>query len=638
MILLRVLRSDRVTIQASKFVSTNLGPQFVDPPPFDLRAIYENSTYKTPLIFVLSPGVDPTNNLMALADTLGKKVENCALGQGQSVFAEAMLARGLEGGTWVFLANCHLMLSWAPTLEKLIDNYCSNPSVNPNFRLWLTSDPNPKFPIAILQRGIKMTTEPPRGIRANLLRLYNTVTPERFVRCKQAKKYKRLLFCLCWFHALLLERRKFNNLGWNIPYDFNESDFAISEDVLAIYLDEYEETPWEALKYLIAQANYGGRVTDDWDRRLMLVYVGQFFCEDILELDMAPLSESREYYVPEDGDLSSYGDFIRNLPLEDPPLAFGQHPNAQIASQIDNGRELLSTILSLQAMGTSEGGKGNDEKILGVLQNLKDKVPDTFDLALVKLNISTRSDPDALKTVLVQELERYNKLLSTIKSSLVALEKGIQGLVVITPELEAIYQAMLIGAVPKAWSFCYPSLKPLGSWTMELEQRVDQMRHWANNSMPVVFWLSGFTYPTGFLTALLQTAARKNGVSIDSLNWEFLIINQHEDSIVVGPKDGAYVKGLFLEGARWDFEHDCLTEPNPMELYCNMPMIHFRPVENKKKAAKGTYSCPLYMYPIRTGTRERPSFMIAVDLKCGAQKVPDVWTKRGTALLLSLSS
>ncbi|CAK4067472.1 unnamed protein product [Aphanomyces euteiches] len=110
-----------------------------------------------------------------------------------------MLARGLEAGNWVFLANCHLMLSWAPTLEKLIDNYCASPTVNPSFRLWLTSDPTPKFPIAILQRGIKMTTEPPRGLRANLLRLYNTVTIDKFQRCKQAKKYKRLLFCLCWF-------------------------------------------------------------------------------------------------------------------------------------------------------------------------------------------------------------------------------------------------------------------------------------------------------------------------------------------------------------------------------------------------------------------------------------------------------
>ncbi|KAJ0403889.1 hypothetical protein ATCC90586_002605 [Pythium insidiosum] len=548
MLLLRCIRPDRLSIQAARFTTSNLGAQFVDPPPFDLKAIYETSNYKTPLIFVLSPGVDPTNSLMALADSLHKKVENCALGQGQATVAEAMLQRGLEGGNWVFLANCHLMLSWAPTLEKLIDSYCSaTAQVNPGFRLWLTSDPNPKFPIAILQRGIKMTTEPPRGLKANLLRLYNTITPEKFARCRQVKKYKRLLFCLCWFHSLLLERRKFNNLGWNIPYDFNESDFAISEDVLAIYLDEYEETPWDALKYLIAQANYGGRVTDDWDRRLMLVYINQFFSEEVLQVDNMPLSDSEYYFVPDDGDLHAYAEYIKQLPLDDPPAAFGQHPNAQIASQIDDGRELLSTILSLQAMGVAEGGKGNDEKVLTLLQSLKDSVPEVFDLANIKLGLSARSDPDALKTVLMQELERYNKLLSAIR-------------------------------------------------------------------------------------------ARKNGISIDSLNWEFLVINQSENALTSGPKDGAYVKGLILEGARWDFDHDCLTEPFPMELHSSMPILHFKPVESKKKSSKGLYSCPLYLYPLRTGTRERPSFMIAVDLKSGSGKSPDLWTKRGTALLLSLST
>ncbi|KAF1335296.1 Dynein heavy chain, partial [Globisporangium splendens] len=618
MLLLRCVRPDRLSIQAARFTASNLGAQFVDPPPFDLRAIYETSNYKTPLIFVLSPGVDPTNSLIALADSMHKKVENCALGQGQASVAETILQRGLESGNWAFLANCHLMLSWAPTLEKLIDNFCSaSAQVNPQFRLWLTSGPNPNFPIAILQRGIKMTTEPPRGLKANLLRLYNTISPEEFSRCRQVKKYKRLLFCLCWFHSLLLERREFSNLGWNIPYDFNESGFAITEDALAIYLDEHEETPWGALKYLIAQANYGGRVTDDWDRRLMLVYINQFFAEDILQVENVPLSDSDYYFVPDDGDLHSYAEYIRQLPLDDPSAAFGQHPNAQIASQIDDGRELLATMLSLQAMGVAEGGKGSDEKVLALLQSLKESVPDVFDLLNIKSALATRSDPDALKTVLMQELERYNKPLACIRGSVITLEKGIQGSVVITPELEAVYVALLTGSVPKAWSFCSPSLKPLDPWTHDLKLRCDQMSKWANRALLSVRWLSGFTYPTGFLTALLQTAARKNGISIDSLNWEFIVINQNEAALTQGPKDGAYIKGFTLEGARWDFDHDCLTEPHPMELNSGMPILHSKPVESKKKSSKGLYSCPLCMYPLRTGTRERPSFMIAVDLKSG---------------------
>lgn len=117
-----------------------------------------------------------------------------------------------------------------------------------------------------------MTTEPPKGLKANLNRLYAKFTNEYIDRCSKPAVYKKLLFALCFFHAVLLERRKFLSLGWNIPYEFNESDFEFSENVLCIYLDGYEETPWDALRYLIAEANYGGRVTDDWDRRVLNTY------------------------------------------------------------------------------------------------------------------------------------------------------------------------------------------------------------------------------------------------------------------------------------------------------------------------------------------------------------------------------
>ena len=155
--------------------------------------------------------------------------------------------------------------------------------------------------------------------------------------------------------------------------------------------------------------------------------------------------------------------------------------------------------------------------------------------------------------------------------------------------------------------------------------RVDALKKWIDEALPRCFWLPGFTYPTGFLTALLQTSARKNGIAIDTLSWEFPVVNTSAPSITQHAKDGSYCYGLFLEGAHWDFDNSCLTEPTPMELFCSMPVIHFKPVENKKKSSKGMYSCPLYMYPLRTGSRERPSFVISCDVKSGAQN-SDYWT------------
>ncbi len=277
-------------------------------------------------------------------------------------------------------------------------------------------------------------------------------------------------------------------------------------------------------------------------------------------------------------------------------------------------------------------------------------------------------DNSPLKVVLVQEIARFNKLLVRIHKSLKDLQKGLKGLVVISSELEMVFNSLFVARVPEMWSNAYPSLKPLGPWVRDLAVRIDQLRNWADVALPKVFWLAGFTFPSGFLTALQQSSSRRNGIPIDVLGWEFIIVSQDEASITVYPKEGAYIKGLFLEGARWDHEYGCLADSNPMELNCPMPIIHFKPIEAKRKSMKGLYQCPLYVWPARGGTLQFVSFIMYVccyyfnssprhglvgtvfhwfdfiypfwlrylELKSGA-KDAEYWTKRGTALLLALA-
>ena len=280
---IRSIRPDRVDFASTSFIINNLGSRFVEPPAFDLALIYAENTCSIPLIFVLSPGADPVAGLFQVATQLDMqdKLKTLALGQGQAPLANALVAAGTKNGHWVFLANCHLMLSWMNTLEKIVEGIAER-SPNKDFRLWLSSYSYPKFPISILQAGTKMVTEPPKGLRTNMTLLHNKLTQQQFSRCGVGLKYRLLLFCLVFFHAVLVERKKFGALGYNLPYDFNESDFDISEDCLAYYLAAYEKTPWDTLRYLIAEANYGGRVTDEFDFRLVRCYVRNFFQEDAI--------------------------------------------------------------------------------------------------------------------------------------------------------------------------------------------------------------------------------------------------------------------------------------------------------------------------------------------------------------------
>ncbi|XP_050296141.1 dynein axonemal heavy chain 2 isoform X2 [Anthonomus grandis grandis] len=170
MLFVRSLRADRVSFCITNFIVNQLGPQFVEPPVLDVKAVLDESVPQTPLIFVLSPGVDPTSGLLQLAESskMSSKFQSLSLGQGQAPIATKLLQTGARDGQWVFLANCHLSLSWMPKLDKIVE-ILQTGKVNPKFRLWLSSSPHPDFPISILQAGIKMTTEPPKIVHPKYL-------------------------------------------------------------------------------------------------------------------------------------------------------------------------------------------------------------------------------------------------------------------------------------------------------------------------------------------------------------------------------------------------------------------------------------------------------------------------------------
>jgi dynein heavy chain len=247
-----------------------------------------------------------------------------------------------------------------PILDGILDQIVQDE--NSLFRLWLTTLPSDKFPVTVVQNGVKATLEPPQGMRNNLIRSYrNVITNKEFDDCEKPEAFKRLFFGLCFFNALILERRKFGPLGWNIPYSFAMSDLRISKQQLSLYLNEFVKIPYDALNYMVAKANYGGRVTDSQDKRTISIILAEYFNESVVNVDDHPLTPSGTYRVPPDMERSGYIEFCESLPLDDSTEIFGMHPNAEITSNINSTNALMATALSLLPNTAVSGGKSRDD-------------------------------------------------------------------------------------------------------------------------------------------------------------------------------------------------------------------------------------------------------------------------------------
>jgi len=656
LLLVKALREYKLQASIATYVSSKIGKKFAQSPSASMAEIYKDLDNKTPCIFILSSGADPTATLLRFAKKMGygDRLHIVSLGQGQGVVAKKLIENGMKTGDWVVLQNCMLAKSWMPELDRIIfelqekvneekSGVVKGQSVHADFRLFLTSLPAEYFPVSVLQNGVKMTNEPPKGFRANIQGSFTSLVKEEdYENCSKPREWKKILTGLAFFHANLQERRKFGPLGWNIRYAFDETDLETSLSVLRRFLEEQSYVPWDALNYITGQINYGGRVTDDWDRRCLMSILSIYMLPSILDDDYK-FSASGTYYAPPVGDLPSVKMYFDKLPLVDSPEVFGMHENANVTFNTNESLTMMATLLSMQPRSSGGGsGKSSDDVVVDLANLYEAECPDNLDeeeAGPTTFVIQSNGLLSSLAICLTQEMVKFNRLLNKLRSSLRDIKRAIRGLIVMSSDLDSMYTSFLNNYVPKIWErVSFASLKTLGSWVKDLVFRVSFVQSWIVKGQPAAFPLPVFFFPQGFMTASLQTFARDHMEAIDNLSFEYEVLKAAPQDILVGPADGVIIFGLFLEGARWDATTWKLAESIPGRMYDLLPAIYLKPAVAHKQAP-GTYACPVYKTAVRKGvlstTGLSTNFVVPVELP--TDKSEQKWILAGVAALCNLT-
>ncbi|XP_049721902.1 dynein axonemal heavy chain 10 isoform X2 [Elephas maximus indicus] len=607
LLLLRCFRVDRVYRAVTDYVTVTMGEKYVQPPMISFEAIFEQSTPNSPIVFILSPGSDPASDLMKLAERSGfggNRLKFLAMGQGQEKVALQLLETAVARGQWLMLQNCHLLVKWLKDLEKSLERITKP---HPDFRLWLTTDPTKGFPIGILQKSLKVVTEPPNGLKLNMRATYFKISHDMLEQCPHPA-FKALVYVLAFFHAVVQERRKFGKIGWNVYYDFNESDFQVCMEILNTYLTKaFQQNdpriPWASLKYLIGEVMYGGRAIDSFDRRILTIYMDEYLGDFIFDT-FQPFHFFRnkevDYKIPPGDVKEKYVEAIEALPLANTPEVFGLHANAEIGYYTQAARDMWAHLLELQPQtGESSSGISRDDYIGQVAKDIENKMPKVFDLDQVRKHLGMGISPTSV--VLLQELERFNKLVIRMSRSLAELQRALAGEVGMSNELDDVAKSLFIGQIPSIWRKLAPdTLKTLGNWMVYFLRRFSQYTSWVTEGEPGVMWLSGLHIPESYLTALVQATCRKNGWPLDRSTL-FTQVTKFQDADEVNERagQGCFVSGLYLEGADWDIERGCLVKSKPKVLVVDLPILKIIPIEAHRLKLQNTFRTPVYTTSMR---------------------------------------
>ncbi|XP_078698147.1 dynein axonemal heavy chain 5-like [Branchiostoma floridae x Branchiostoma belcheri] len=634
LLLIRSWCPDRIAAQARHYIAESMGPEYAESVILDLEGMWEESETSTPMICLLSMGSDPTDAIERLAKKHNLKCRAISMGQGQEVHARRLFQQASTEGGWILLQNCHLGLQY---MEELMDAILTLENPHDTFRVWITTEVQPKFPINLLQMSIKFSNDPPQGMKAGLKRTYNIVTQDQ-LDVTNMPQWRPMLYAVAFLHTVVQERRKFGPIGWNIPYEFNQADFTATVQFVQNHLDDIDPkkgVSWKTVHYMIGEVNYGGRVTDDYDKRFLNTLARVWFGEHMFQ---EKFKFYTGYIIPKCRTLEEYRTQIEGMSLVDSPEVFGLHPNADITYQTNMANMVLNTIMNIQPKDSGGGGGETRETVVArQATEMLEKLPPDFIPHEVKDRLQKMGALSPMNIFLRQEIDRMQRVITLVRSTLKDLKLAIDGTIIMSENLRDALDNIYDARVPGAWKKISWESATLGFWFTDLLERNAQFSSWLFDGRPNQFWMTGFFNPQGFLTAMRQEITRSHqGWALDTVVLHNDVTKMMKEDITSPPQEGVYIYGLYLDGAGWDRKNIRLIEPQPKVLFTQIPVVHVYAINTslpttivKPRAGYCFYECPVYKKPRRTDL----TYIFPLKLSSTINHGSDRWILRGVGLL-----
>merc|ERR1711970_253925 len=658
LLLIQALRSDRLPAAAHEFVAACLGQDFVkeaEREPDMAQVVETQIEASTPILMCSVPGYDASSKVDDLAAEMNKPVTSIAIGSAEGFSdADKAINTAVRSGKWVLLKNVHLAPSWLVTLEKKLHSI----QAHAGFRLFLTCEINPKLPVNLLRAGRIFTYEPPPGVRANLLRTFNTVSASRMM--KPPNERARMYFLLAWFHAIVQERLRYSPLGWAKYYEFTESDLRVACDTLDTWIEATamgrtnlppEKVPWKAIRTLLSDCIYGGKIDNEFDQRLLSSFLEKMFVPASFEGDFNLVSgvmvngTQTNIKMPDGIRRDQFLSWVEQLEDQTSPDWLGLPNNAERVLLAQRGHDLVIKLLKMQQLDEDDEELAySDSKAdttgvvegrpawMRTLHTSSSEWLALLPTTLSPLKRTVENIKDPLYRFFEREVNFGVKLLQSVRQDLEDVVAITSSGKKQTNHHRALIAMLTKGMIPKSWmGYKVPTSCSVAAWMTDFSSRVKQLSDVskavgggsASQLKSISVWMGGLFNPEAFITATRQCVAQANSWSLEELHLDVCVADESDKPSF---DDCSFaVEGLKLSGAVCRNNQLAISS----EISTNLHLTRLRWIKNTEGDSGSLIQLPVYL------NSSRANLLFTVNLPLAAGQKKTDFHERGVAIIAS---